>query len=119
MTDNKQIPLGKQRSFASSPKVILSKQDLQLQTTSAIYEVTTALSVQRVTVDGMNRRVLETLRIGPIFAASPVRLSAAVCRLRKMGVDIETERLQTACWPEWAGAYFLNCSVEFISSEAI
>ncbi len=87
MTNTEQIPLGKQIGFASSQKPIHSNHDLQPQTISAI------------------------------FAASPLRLSAKVCRLLNMRIEIETARLDAASWPVWRGAYYLKCSVEVIASE--
>jgi hypothetical protein len=31
--------------------------------------------------------------------------------------EITTARLDTPSWPEWKGAYFLNCSVKITPSE--
>lgn len=43
-----------------------------------------------------DRQVLDTLIIGPVFCASPVRLSDSVLRLRRdHGIEVETEFLES------------------------
>lgn len=45
-----------------------------------------------LTLDKRQRQVLDALMIGPVYSASPVRISDMVLLLREAGVDIETLR---------------------------
>jgi hypothetical protein len=93
MTDTKQIPLGKQTSFALNPKTFVSF----------------------ITLAKGNRIILDALLMQPVYCASPVRISDRVCILRhEYSVQIKKEMFKNDAATDRAkfGVYFLDGCVE-------
>ncbi|RYH08828.1 hypothetical protein [Tropicimonas sp. IMCC6043] len=100
---------------------ILSWADLPPAADSATYElISTTGETRTVTLKGGNRRVLEGLMRGPLYCASPVRVSDRVMVLKRdHGVTIRTEVFEsdgtTEC--ERFGIYFLDDEVRGVGFE--
>jgi hypothetical protein len=68
----------------------------------------------KVTLDKRQRQILDLLRAGPVYAASPVRISDIVHVLKRdIGLDVETVRYpgDPATGSGSFGVYFLRSSV--------
>jgi len=80
------------RKFINTARHIWGKKDLPQDRVPWVYEIQNEEGkAQRIILKNRNRQVLDALNRGPIFAASPVRLSDIVMILRhSYGVEIET-----------------------------
>ncbi|MCE6959999.1 hypothetical protein LAZ40_13305 [Cereibacter sphaeroides] len=79
-------------------------------------------STRDVLLNKRHRQVLDLLRRGPVFAASPLRISDAVRELRTdFGVEIHTEmyRGDRASGAGDYGVYFLRCAIGAVAEEGI
>jgi hypothetical protein len=97
--------------------------DLPKDRGSASYMIRNGDETPReVTLDKRQRQVLDLLRAGPVYAASPVRLSDIVHILKRdIELDVETVRYpgDPATGSGSFGIYFLRSSVTpFIETEA-
>ncbi len=105
----------------ASTQRILRWGDLPGGSAPAVFELTSSTGVmQRVTLKGGNRKILEGLMRGPMYCASPVRVSDRVMVLKRdYGVNIRTEFYQgdgtTEC--ERFGVYFLDDIARRLSSD--
>lgn len=97
--------------------------DLPSLSTPATYEVQSPDGDSRkVFLKAGNRRVLEGLRKGPLYCASPVRLSDRVLILKRdYGLNIRTEIYDTdrATDSERFGVYFLDDRVSAIMESPV
>jgi len=80
------------KKFINNARHIWGKKDLPQDRAPWVYEIQNEEGkAQRIILKNRNRQVLDALNRGPIFAASPVRLSDIVMILRhSYGVEIET-----------------------------
>ena len=86
------------------PRWVMSLRDLEPKRDKGTYELD---GETQIVVSKRWREMLETLRVGPVYCASPVRLSDAVCVLRReYGVAIETQTTD-----QGRKFYALDCDV--------
>ncbi|MEM7473233.1 MAG: hypothetical protein AAF340_17935 [Pseudomonadota bacterium] len=92
-----------------NPDWIMSLSDMSGNRTRQRYVVDGEVEI---TVSKRWRDMLDTLRQGPVYCASPVRLSDAVCVLRRdYRVPIETD-----VTPEGRKFYRLACEVQEVAA---
>lgn len=93
--------------------------DLPSDTKKARYKVTDRNGdTHTITVSKGSRRILDALIAGPVYCASPVRISDRVCILRhEYGVPIIKEMYENDAATDRSkfGVYFLDCRVERLS----
>ena len=80
------------RKFINTARHIWGKKDLPQDRAPWVYEIQNEEGkAQRIILKNRTRQTIDALNRGPIFAASPVRLSNSIMILRRdYGVEIET-----------------------------
>ena len=80
------------RKFINTARHIWGKKDLPQDRAPWVYEIHNEEGkAQRIILKNRTRQTIDALNRGPIFAASPVRLSNSIMILRRdYGVEIET-----------------------------
>ena len=98
---------------------IMSRSDLPTAREPARYEWTEDGKPHFAVLSKRNRQVLDALRRGPLYCASPVRLSDSVLILKRdYGIDIET-LLFSGDGESRFGVYRLASDITFIGQNAI
>lgn len=99
----------KSQPHNSNPNWILSLRDMSGNRAKQRYRID---GEAEITLSKRWRDMMDTLRKGPVYCASPVRLSDAVCVLRRdYQVPIETETT-----PEGRKFYRLACDVQEVAA---
>lgn len=104
-------------------KRVLRVADLPKDRNPAQFEITNANSKSRVVIlDKRRRQILELLASGPVYCASPVRISDVVYVLkREIGLEVETEFYpgDRAAGAGDFGVYFLRSRVRRLDGQEV
>lgn len=117
MTDTQFTPLGEHPLLPKSTRHFRDGRDLPSATDKRPYRMPAECGPVVRIVGGRCRQVLDLLREGPVFCASPVRLSYAVQKLREQGFRIETRRFTDTRDGFIFGIYILSECVDPVPSE--